>query len=72
MRKCLNVCLIILGLLISLVSTGHADYCFSTLDVPGATETYASGINETGNIVGFYYAGTGNFGFLYTGGTLRS
>lgn len=67
MRKYLNVCLIILGLMIGVASTSRADYCFSTLDVPGATETYASGINGAGNIVGFYYAGTGNFGFLYTG-----
>ena len=70
MRKYLNVCLIILVLMIGVVSTGHADHCFSTLDVPGATETYASGINGTGNIVGFYYAGTGKFGFLDTGGNL--
>lgn len=68
MIKQLNFHLIILGLVISIASTVHADYCFSSLDVPGATETYAPGINNAGNVVGFYYTTTGDFGFLYAGG----
>jgi len=52
------------------------DYSFITVDVPGADHTYAYGINDQGQVVG-YYAGTfnGNFGthgFLDSGGTITT
>ena len=43
----------------------QADYVYTTLDVPGASETYAYGI-DGGNIVGVYSDGRGTHGFLAT------
>jgi probable HAF family extracellular repeat protein len=47
---------------------------FNTFDDPSALTgtTYAYGINDTGQIVGWYYDGSGNggnHGFLLSGGT---
>ena len=40
-------------------------FTFTTIDVPGATRTVASGINRSGQIVGSFSAGgTGSEGFL--------
>ncbi len=41
---------------------------YSTLDVPGSTATFASGINDAGQIVGDYYNSAGLHGFLYSNG----
>jgi probable HAF family extracellular repeat protein len=48
-----------------LAGQAKADYIFTTLDVPGGTNTEASGINNAGQIVGSSSAG----GFLLSGGT---
>jgi probable HAF family extracellular repeat protein len=46
-----------------------ADYIFTTLDVPGATSTGASGINDLGQIVGGYSnPDTTGHGFLLSSG----
>ncbi len=37
-----------LGLLAGTVGSGHADYTFTTLDVPGSPTTCAYGINNSG------------------------
>ena len=37
---------------------------FTPIDVPGATLTFASGINPRGDIVGLYSDATGTHGFL--------
>jgi len=37
---------------------------FATIDVTGAAETFARGINPQGDIVGFYINATGGQGFL--------
>jgi probable HAF family extracellular repeat protein len=39
------------------------------LNVPGAVATYANGINDAGQIVGYYRDGTGTHGFLFSGGS---
>jgi probable HAF family extracellular repeat protein len=40
-----------------------------TLNVPGATTSYATDINNSGQIVGNFTDATGDHGFLYSGGT---
>jgi len=41
-----------------------AGYTFTTIDVPGASLTYAYDINNVGQIVGFYDDDSGDHGFL--------
>lgn len=55
-----------LGLFIGMSSGSWAAtvYTFTTFDVPGATDTIASGINDGGQIVGW-----GTYGFLKDGAT---
>jgi hypothetical protein len=53
-----------LVLISCLAGRARADYIFTTLDVPGGTNTEASGINNAGQIVGSSSAG----GFLLSGG----
>jgi hypothetical protein len=42
---------------------------YTTLDDPLGSETWAWGINDSGEVVGYYYNGSGYLGFLYNGGT---
>jgi uncharacterized membrane protein len=42
-------------------------YTVSTIDVPGADQTQAYGINDSGQIVGLFYDATGFHGFLKDG-----
>src|SRR6266446_326127 len=44
-------------------------FSFTQLDVPGATQTFANGINDAGQIVGSFSNSTGTHGFRYTGGS---
>jgi hypothetical protein len=70
LSHCLRLCcgLMAVGLLVGLA--GHAKaqptYSFTTLDVPGASNTYPQGINNSGQIVGSYSDGAGQHGFLAT------
>jgi probable HAF family extracellular repeat protein len=41
---------------------------YATIAFPGATDTFARGINDLGQVVGFYSDKTGGGGFLYSGG----
>jgi uncharacterized membrane protein len=41
---------------------------FSTVDVPGANNTYSYGINNSGEIVGFEQIGSQQIGYLDTNG----
>jgi probable HAF family extracellular repeat protein len=41
---------------------------FTALNYPSATDTYATGINNLGAIVGFFRDATGQHGFIYYGG----
>lgn len=48
-------------------------YDFAVLDYPGATSTQLSGINDSGDVVGFYTDAAGNIhGFLYSQGRFRA
>src|SRR5689334_2573818 len=42
---------------------------FIQIDVPGASRTFAFGINDAEQIVGFSDHGTGDHGFVYSGGS---
>ena len=43
------------------------DGTYTTLDVPGSTDTFASGINASGQIVGYYAVSVNrSHGFLAT------
>jgi hypothetical protein len=55
-------------LLITATMNAQAQYNYSTLSVPGASVTYASGISGN-NIVGSYGNGSADLGFLYNGST---
>ena len=62
--------LMTLGLLLGgrHVAQAAASFTFTTIDVPDASDTFAHGINPSGQIVGYYIDGAGFHGFLYDGG----
>ena len=45
-------------------SASAAPYTFTTLDVPGAIFTAAVGINNAGQVVGFFRDSSGQHGFV--------
>src|SRR3954463_15670755 len=45
---------------------------FMQIDVPGATDTQAQGINDAGQIVGLFSDSMGGHGFLDTAGTFTT
>jgi uncharacterized membrane protein len=50
------------------VVSAQPSYVYTTVDVPGASGTFASGINDAGQIVGFYgVAFTAGYSFLLSG-----
>jgi probable HAF family extracellular repeat protein len=55
-------------------STQAATYRFRTIDVPfsGAADSSAAGINDSGQIVGYYYDSSSEHGFLDENGTFTS
>jgi uncharacterized membrane protein len=64
---------LIVGFLMAVVPKAHAiSYKFTTIDYPGAWETYAHGINDNEQIVGDYYDFTGAHGFLLSEGIYSS
>jgi probable HAF family extracellular repeat protein len=69
------------GVLAGIATAATADFrgfldvggTFTTIDVPGATYTQASGINNAGQIVGGFFDSNGiSHGFLKVGGTFRT
>ena len=53
------------GLLVGLTGPARAQYDYTTIDVPGSTYSLASGINDAGQIVGWYVDGAlTSHGFL--------
>ena len=44
-------------MMLSAANTQAASYNFTTIDVPGSTDTLAYGINGTGEIVGTFFEG---------------
>ena len=47
-------------------------YTTTTLALPGSTVTSATGINDVGQIVGYFVDAMGYHGFLYTGGSFST
>ena len=45
---------------------------FHTIDAAGAVETYATGIHDSGEIVGYYYDGSHSHGYTLVGSTLTT
>lgn len=45
---------------------------FTQLDVPGATNTEATGIDDAGDVVGFFSDINGDHGFIWTNGTFTT
>ena len=47
---------------------------YTTIDFPGATDTWATGVNKKGDLVGYYYVApdTTLHGFLLSGGTFMT
>jgi probable HAF family extracellular repeat protein len=56
----------------TLVAAQDDSYTFTTIDVPGAGYTVASGINADGQIVGWFTDATGTHGFLRDGATFTT
>jgi probable HAF family extracellular repeat protein len=71
-RALLSVVLSLSVLLSPLVAAQDASYTFITFDVPGAIHTEAHGINEKGQIVGWFQDATGVYGFLKEGTTFTT
>ena len=44
----------VFALLLTLVSTCYAQFTFAPIDAPGAVATVARGINNSGEVAGFY------------------
>jgi probable HAF family extracellular repeat protein len=56
-----------LGLFLGPTEQAKAQYDYTTLSVPGSTQTEPRGINARGQIVGYYYdAALHQHGFLAT------
>ncbi len=65
---CLAISAMVLGAGVALATT----YTYTSFAYPGATETYAYGINDSGQIVGYYHDGSTYHGFLKDGATYTS
>ncbi len=66
-------CIIVFAALIGLAPAAFGSgFTFSTIDVPGAQETEAHGINDAGQIVGDFVDNAGLHGFLYDRGTFTT
>lgn len=47
-------------------------YIFTDITVSGSTDTYASKINNAGEVTGYYLGTTVSDGFLYSNGIIRN
>jgi probable HAF family extracellular repeat protein len=68
-RSLLSAVLSLCVLFSTLVAAQDASYTFTTVDVPGATDTEVHGINNRGQIVGLFFEPTERHGFLTSDGT---
>jgi probable HAF family extracellular repeat protein len=66
--KRVSCSLVVLGLFLRVAGQAEAEFTYTTLDVPGSAVTQANGINDAGQIVGYYDAGGTSHGFLLSGG----
>jgi hypothetical protein len=74
LRNQVSKLLLILVLLLGNVTAAYADsYDFTRLDGPGALQTIVNGINDQGQIVGWYvYPDFTGQGFIYDKGIFTS
>ncbi|MDG4597655.1 MAG: hypothetical protein P9F75_18545 [Candidatus Contendobacter sp.] len=77
----ISVILTVLGLFLftslaapDVQATPYSFYGFTTFDVPGATQTWATSINASGQVAGYHYHDDLNksHGFLYSNGTFTT
>jgi hypothetical protein len=70
MRRSLLPAVLSLSLLLSTLVAAHAaSYTFTTIDGPGATQTFAYGINDRGQIVVAFNDGTRSHSVVKDGTT---
>lgn len=69
--KTLAAALLLAGCAIA-TSPARAGYQYTTLDVPGALETQAYGIDDAGRVVGAYRDAAGWHGFRWAGGSVTT
>lgn len=73
MRRQLLTCLIILSFVLGLTRSVFAiSYTYTTIDVPGASDTFVFGVNDAGQMVGHYYDASGQHGFSLSGGSFST
>ena len=53
----------------SLFAFVYSGGTYTTIDVPGSTSAYVTGINASGVVAGDYTSGSTEFGFVDSGGT---
>lgn len=71
MIKNLNSLLIIVCFVIAIASSAYGTtYTYTPIDVPSAANTWPTGINNAGDIVGTYGDQSATYGFLYQGGKM--
>src|SRR5918997_1075088 len=70
LNSCWTMLSIVAFLVIAPMAAGSSanavTFSFTQIDVPGADETAAHGINDAGQIVGLFSDSTGTHGFLAT------
>lgn len=72
-NKKVYIFILSLGLILGVAPSASAvTYTFTTIDVPGADRTEAYGINNSGQIVGFFFDATGIHGFLKDGNSFTT
>ena len=72
-RRLTQFCLtlfLILGVVSEAAAFAYTN--FSPIDVPGAIFTFATGINDQEEVVGFYSDGSREHGFFYDGTSFRT
>ena len=69
----------LLGLVLSLFISSWAvadplaaTYSFTILEVPGATSTHPTSINNSCHVAGYYSDGSRSYGFVYSNGTFTT
>ena len=58
-----------LGLLLLVSASFSSAQTFTTIDFPGASQTFPGGINNLGDVIGSYFDGSAYHAFLLSGGT---
>jgi probable HAF family extracellular repeat protein len=73
-RRKLVYCLLLCNFLFAFALQASVDYSFISIDVPGSFHTFAQGINDARQVVGYYLDATSGQtrGFLYSEGTITT